>query len=393
VLHVGSNLRLSGDNGEVELVFDTQELRELARYRDEEDLICSFYYPLEKGEPAEGGALIRLKNLIGEALADREDWTSAQFRSVSQDVARIERRVTEEIVLSGGGLAVFACSAAELWKVFHLPVKVGPMLIVDHTTRMKPMIEFSNRYRRYCTALVGKGRARIFLLDPVGVEERTDVVGEVPGRHDQGGWAQARYQRHHDDRVMRHLKETADEAFSLFRKEPFDQFFVGGTEELVSEFVEYLHPYLRDRFFGAFPMEMVSSAAEVQKQTLTTAHQLAEAAEEEALDNLRAEVHTGNLGAAGLEDTLHTLQKGQVLRLFVNEEFEAPGQRCTSCGMLSLRSPCPFCGGETEALEDIVEGVVTEAFLHNCETVFISGAHGEKLAELGGIGALLRFAG
>jgi peptide chain release factor subunit 1 len=255
------------------------------------------------------------------------------------------------------------------------------------------MIDFLNRYRRCCTVLVGKGRARIFLLDPAGVEERAEIVGEVPGRHDQGGWAQARYQRHHDDRVMRHLKETADEVFSLFQKEPFEQLFLAGTDELVSEFVEYLHPYLSERFCGAFPLEMVSSAAEVKEQTLSAAQQLVEAAEEEDLDKLRAEVHTGNLGAAGLEDTLLTLQKGQVLRLFVNEGFQAPGQRCTSCSMLSLRSPCPFCGGETEALEDIVEGVVTDAFLRNCETVFVSGAHEEKLAELGGIGALLRFAG
>ena len=374
-------------------MLDTQELRELAGYRDEEDLMCSFYYPLEKGEPAEEGALIRLKNLINETLADREDWTSAQFRSISQDVARIERRAAEEMVLSGGGLAVFACSSAGLWKVFHLPVKVAPMLIVDHTPRMRPMIEVVSRYRRYCTVLVGKGKARIFVLDRALVEERTDVVGEVPGRHDQGGWAQARYQRHHDDRVMRHLKETADEAFSILQREPFDQLFVGGTEELVSEFVEYLHPYLRERYSGSFPMEMVSAAAEVQEQALLAAHRLAEAAEEKTLDNLRAEVHTGNLGAAGLEDTLHTLQKGQILRLFVNEEFEAPGQRCTSCGMLSLRTPCPFCGGETEALDDIVEGVVSEAFLRNCEITFVGGAHREKLDQLGGIGALLRFAG
>jgi peptide chain release factor subunit 1 len=374
-------------------VFDTSELRQLARYRDEEDLICSFYCPLEKGEPTEEGALIRLKNMISEALADREGWTSAQFRSVSRDLARIERRVTEEMVLSGGGLAVFACDAAGLWQEYHLPVRIGPMLIVDHTTRMRPIIEFLNRYRRCCTVLVGKGRARIFLLDPAGVDERADIAGEVPGRHDQGGWAQARYQRHHDDRVMRHLKETADEVFSLFQKEPFEQLFVAGTDELVKEFVEYLHPYLSERFCGAFPMEMVTSAAEVKEQTLLAADRLAETAEEEALDNLRAEVHTGNLGAAGLEDTLQALQKGQVLRLFVNEKFQAAGQRCTSCGMLSLRSPCPFCGGETEAVEDIIEDVVTDAFLRNCEIVFVSGAHGEKLAELGRIGALLRFAG
>ena len=374
-------------------MLDRDELRELARYRDEENLICSFYYPLEKGMPTEEGALIRLKNMMNKTLADREDWTSAQTTSISDDLARIESLVTEEMVMSSGGLAVFACSAGGLWKEYHLPDKVGPMLVVDHATRMRPMIEFINRYKSYCTVLVGKGRARIILLDRAGAAERSDVLTAVPGRHDRGGWAQARYQRHHDHRVMHHLKETADQTFSLLQEEGFSQLFVGGTEELVSEFVEYLHPYLRERLAGSFPIEMVSSVTDVQTQTLTAANELAEAGERDALDNLRAEVHTGNRGAAGLEDTLHAVQKGQALRLLLKEDFEAPGLRCTSCHLLCLHSPCPFCGGETRTLEDIVESVVTEAFLRNCEVAFVAGDNGEKLAELGGIGALLRFAG
>jgi peptide chain release factor subunit 1 len=374
-------------------VFDFDELRELARYRDERNLVCSCYYPLEKGKPSGEGALIRLKNLVSEALAGREDWTGSQYKSVSEDLARIESLVADELVLSSGGLAVFAASAAGLWKVFRLPVKCGPLLVVDHTTRMRPMIEFLDHYRRYCTVLVGKGKARIFLLDPGGVQERSEVLGLVPGRHDQGGWAQARLQRHHDDRVMHHLKETTDEVFALFKEEAFDQLFVAGTEELVSEFVEYLHPYVRSRLSGSFPMEMISSADEVQEQTLSAARDLLQSKEGEAIDNLRAEVHAGDLGAAGLEDTLHALQKGQILRLLVKDDFQAPGHRCRSCGQLSLHAPCPFCGGETETLDDIVESVVTAAFLGHCQTTFVGGANGEKLAELGGIGALLRFAG
>jgi peptide chain release factor subunit 1 len=301
--------------------------------------------------------------------------------------------VAEEVVLSSGGLAVFAASAAGLWKVFHLPVRCGPLLVVDHTTRMRPMIEFLDEYRRYCTVLVGKGKARIFLLDAGGVEERSEVLGLVPGRHDQGGWAQARYQRHHDDRVMRHLKETADEVFTLFKEEAFHQLFVAGTDEVASEFVEYLHPYVKSRLSGSFAMEMVSSAADVQEQTLSSGRDLLESDEAEAIDSLRAEVHTGNLGAAGLEDTLHALQKGQILRLLVQESFEAPGYSCLVCGQLSIHTPCPFCGGQTEALHDIVDSVVTEAFLGHCQTTFVREANGDKLSELGGIGALLRFAG
>jgi peptide chain release factor subunit 1 len=374
-------------------VFDREELRELANYRDDENLICSLYYPLEKGEPTEEGGIIRLKNLINEAQAAKEEWTGPQVKSVSEDLARIEHLVIEEMVMRSGGLAVFACSAAGLWKVYHLPGKAGPLLAVDHATRMRPMIELLNRYKRYCTVLVGKGRARIFLLSPADVEERSDMFGVVPGRHDQGGWAQARYQRHHDDRVMHHLKDTADQTFALLQREEFRRLFVAGTEELVSEFVEYLHPYLKARLAGTFPMEMVSSRKEVQEQTLAAAGELREIYESEAIEKLRGEVYTGNLGAAGLEDTVHSLQKGQVLMLLVNEDFSAVGQRCTSCRSLCLMDPCPFCGATMEPLEDVVEDVVSQAFLQNCEIRFVRGANKEKLAELGGIGALLRFAG
>jgi peptide chain release factor subunit 1 len=190
---------------------------------------------------------------------------------------------------------------------------------------------------------------------------------------------------------MHHLKETADKAFALLQGQDFDQLYVAGTDDVVSEFIEYLHPYLREKLAGTFPMEMVSTATEVQDQTMIAALKLGDQRHEELIASLRAEVHTGNLGAAGLEDTLHTLLKGQVLTLLVNDDFVAPGHRCTACGLLSITSPCPFCGGDTEPLEDIVEYLVAEAFLRNCEIAFVEGDNREQLAQLGGIGALLRF--
>ncbi len=37
-----------------------------------------------------------------------------------------------------------------------------------------------------------------------------DETADVPGRHDQGGWSQARYERHIENIVDRHLREVAD---------------------------------------------------------------------------------------------------------------------------------------------------------------------------------------
>ncbi|MFQ5886666.1 MAG: Vms1/Ankzf1 family peptidyl-tRNA hydrolase, partial [Anaerolineae bacterium] len=244
----------------------------------------------------------------------------------------------------------------------------------------------------YCTVLIDKSRTRIFFLDLGGVEERYDIYGVVPGRHDQGGWAQARYQRHHDDHVMHHLKDTADELLRLRQEEDLHRLIVAGTEELVSQFTDYLHPYLKNSLVATLPLEMTASPKEVQEQVLAVVEDLNKREEANLIQKLRGEAFSGNLGAIGLEDTLHAWQAGQVLTLLINEGFHAPGRRCSRCGSLTVREgSCPYCDQTLETLQDVVEELIKRAFLGNTEIKLIAGENREALAEMGSIGALLRF--
>lgn len=372
---------------------DRERLNYLASLRSEKHLLISLYLPLEKGEPGEAKLPIRLKNLINKALEVREVWTSEQSHSVGEDLARIEGLVAEERVLGSKSVVAFASSPLGLWEVFRPPVRVEKGLVIDHAPRLAPLIALAGRLERYCTVLVDKSRARIFFLDLGGAEERYDIYGDVPGRHDQGGWAQARYQRHHDDRVMHHLKETADELLSLRHEEGLKRLLVAGTEEIASQFTDYLHPYLKNSLVATFPLEMTASPKEVQEQTLAVVGELKKREEVDLIQKLRGETLSGNLGVIGLEDTLHAWQVGQVLTLLINEGFHAPGQRCPQCGSLTVREgSCPYCGQALEHLQDVVEELVKRAFLGNTDIKFIVEENKEALDEMGGIGALLRFA-
>lgn len=367
-----------------------EAIRRLAEMEPGGQLVASLYFP--PGDRTEGEATLRLRSLMTQALEGLDSWEPERSRSVEEDLGRLESLVAEERVRGTRGLAAFASSPLGLWKVFRLPLEVREELTIDLAPRLAPLMALWERWQRCCLALVDKGRARLYLIDWGEVIEQSDLFGELPGRHDQGGWAQARYQRHHEDHAMRHLKYTAEEVFRLQNEAEFDCLVVGGTEELVSQFVDYLHPYLRERLIATLPLEMMASSKEVQREALAILEKQRTEEEERLFERLKGEVLSGKLGAVGLEDTLHALQAGQVKTLLVSEGQASPGSRCSRCHSLTARQgACPYCGAPLEPRRDVVEEMIRLAFLGNAEIKFLAGERGKALAEMGGIGALLRF--
>ncbi len=84
------------------------------------------------------------------------------------------------------------------------------------------------------------------------------------------------------------------------------------------------------------------------------------------------------------------LGEQRVDRLLVDIDFSAPGVRCPACGTLAESgSSCRICGAGVEPVPDVVESAVAVALRHggSVQTVTMNGS----LAEIGGIGAFLRF--
>lgn len=371
-----------------------REIEDLSSFHTHDHLIVSLYLNLGKGKPSEGTHTIHFKNLLSQIEAQSDNWTRAQADSVARDLERIRIFVRDQQVTGGRGLAVFACDSIGLWQTYIFGRAMGNLIYIGHDTYVKPLFRMLQRYQPHCTVLVGKGRARIFLFSLDSIEERSDIFGAVPGRHDQGGWAQARLQRHHDDRVMHHLKNTADVLLSLHQEEEFGRLIVAGTDELVSQFQEYLHPYLKKRLVATLPMSMLVSPATVKKRSLAILRETTAAEYRKILETAISEAGAQNLGVLGLAGTLRALQRGQVQTLLVNEDFEAVGQRCLGCGHLTIRDDerCSYCEGELEPVAEIVAEIIDLAYNQDCEVKFMRGDNAALLAEYGHIGALLRYA-
>lgn len=372
---------------------DRAFLRKLAEWDPGDCPVTSLYlsvdgrlYPRKKDYELRLDELLRQVRAAAGEMQDR-----GVRRSVEADAARMSAFVRDE--LSRGrtrGLAMFSTHGAGLWEAVEVPRPFRNRAVVAQHPDLLPLEHVLEVYESFCTVLVDSTRARMFLAELGRIEERSDLDDEVPGRHDQGGWAQARYQRHIDDLRNKHLKHTAEVLFRFHRRRAFDHLILGGPEEVVVEFERELHDYLRRKVRATIAVPMTAGQDEVLERSLELEEEMERERERELVGRVLAEARAGRLAVGGLAPTLESLNASRVQVLAVAFDLRAPGGECPACGWLGpAAGPCGACGTSLSEVPDVVEAAVARAVRlgSRVETV----THDGLLDDLGGIGALLRF--
>ena len=329
-----------------------------------------------------------LARRIGEAADRASDRSLA--RSLAGDLAAIGRFVERFDRGRTRGLALFSASGAGLWEELLLSRPVADRVEIGPTPNLLPLEALVETYEAFCTVLVDGEKARILLAELGRIEEEAGLVDDVPGRHDQGGWAQGRFQRHIGDHRTRHLKRVAEALFGFFRRRRFDHLILSGPDEVLADFERELHDWLRQRVRARVHLPITASASEVLERSLQIEEDVEREAERTAVAQLVAEAGAGRRGVAGLRSVLRALGESRAGTLVVAAELHAPGVVCADCGRLAERGRrCGACGGELQEVPDVVEAAVAQAFRQGADVQIVT--EDGDLRELGGIGALLRF--
>lgn len=373
---------------------DRDLLRGLADWDPDDAAVTSLYLTVDgRRYPRRADYEVRLGELLRAARAQAAELGPAAARSVEGDLVRMSAFVREELDRGDTrGVAMFSVSAAGLWETVTLPRPVHDRAFVGPRADLRMLEVLLETHGTTCTALADYEKARIFLLQLGRVEEVRDVWDEVPGRHDQGGRSQMRMQRHVDDHRRQHLRHVADALFRLWKARGFENLVLAGPGEAHRELEADLHEYLRQRVRARIALPITASTLEVRTRTLQLEEEMEREAERSTVRRL-AEGAAEGTGAAvtGLRPTLSALSEGRIGTLAVRLDLREPGARCEACGRLSddARAPCPTCGGRMREIPDVVELAVATAYGQGCRVETIAGDEG--LADLGGIGALLRF--
>lgn len=375
-------------------------IRQLLELNTNASYIVSFYLNVDGAKyPRRQELEIGLKALLRQA---KKEWLLSdklgrrQKIFLEDDLKKIANFVQFEFKRDHAkGLVIFSSAESGTWQVLTLPVAVPSFIKVDKEPYIKNLTSIINQFKRYCTVVIDRRKARIFSVYLGNIEEYLGFFADdVPAKVNEGEWANLREHKianHIEDHVQRHLKNIADKTRIFFKKQKFDRLLIGGRKSIVAKFIETLHPFLRERVSGQFLAEPTLPLNTILEYSLKCESE-AEAAEEKELIKrlLNAEKPAG-AGVVGLEPTIEALNLGQVQSLILSDNLKFSGGVCRRCRFISTyQKTCPVCDQPLDWHVDLTEELIQQAVNSRCRLKYVK-YHPEFIKKYQA-GAFLRFA-
>jgi peptide chain release factor subunit 1 len=372
-----------------------EQLRELAGFRAEKGCAISIYVDLDPSEaPTPPDVETKVNSLLGAAdrlLEERKGSMGREQRSaLKQDLERIRQWFDDGFDRQGvQGLAVFAAGLDNFWATLTLPDRVADDIRIANDLHLTPLARLAGRDGGI-VAFVGRERGQVWRLRGGQLIEIADQTESVPGRHDQGGWSQARYERHIENIVGQHLRDVAATLDQCVRKLRGTRIVLIGAEEIRSEFEALLSNEVRGCVAGWATAEAHADGAQVIAAAKPVLEEWWSGRENEVLDRWREEAGKNGRATSGWESTLEAASDGRVDLLLVQEGVDQQAYVCPQCGRAQLQDgSCPLDGTTMEARDGGLDLALHQTLAHG-GTVHVLRDR-QDLAPVGGVAALLRF--
>lgn len=371
-------------------------LRDLAEFRAEKGCAISLYLDLDPSiVPTAGGADTRFNSLVSEAErssgAKDAGLTHDQRGGLKADFERIREYFENDFDRDGAhGLVLFSAGLDNVWRPRALTESVPDRVWVGRDFHLAPLVPLVGRGEGAIVVVVGRERGELFRLHSGRLDEIVDRSDEVPGKHDQGGWSQARYQRHIEKIVGEHFRDVANALDNAVRSMRLPKVIIVATEETRAEFEELLARETQDAVVGWTSAEAHAQAPELLELTIPILDQARNKEEVELIERWREEAGRGERAASGWEQTLEAASDERVETLLYQDGVEHEAAQCPACGRLSVGGgPCALDGTEMERREYGLDLAVRQVLAHGGTAHALTAKR--DLEPVGGIGALLRY--
>jgi peptide chain release factor subunit 1 len=371
-------------------------LRDLAGFRAQNGCAISLYLDLDPSDtPTAATADTRVNALIDEIersdASKRPDLTHEQREGLRRDRERVRGYFENEFDRDGTlGLAVFCASLDNLWAALPLSASVPDAVKVNRSLYLAPLVSLVGRGEGALVVFVGRERGDVYRLRAGRLEEIVEQHDETPGRHDQGGWSQARYQRHIEKLVHDHLKDVAETLDRQVREQGGPPLVVVASEETRAELEETLSHEVKKAIVGWTSADAHAGPAELLEDVQPLLESQHGDQESEAVERWKEEAGRNARAAAGWGPTLEAASDGRVELLLFQNGADRPAWECPACGRVASEGgACPLDGTQMEERKDGLDLAVHQTLAHGGTVLALSQR--QDLEPVEGIGALLRF--
>lgn len=366
------------------------QLKRLSAFEPSDAPVLSLYLDLRPGQHGRANYETFLRKVFPERVRVLKGDARQSFDT---DVEKITAYLAN-LSASPRGLAVFACSAKDFFETVELDVPVEHhWLFVGSVPHLYPLMRLNDQFPRYAALILDTNAARLFVFGLGTVETQTEVRNSKTRRGALGGWSQARYQRHVDNIHLQHMKEVVSVLDRVVREESLSRIVVACDAVSRPMLMEQLPKHLAGKVIDLMALDINTPEHEVLSRTL-------EALREHDADTDAAQVtrmfdawNAGGLAVAGPEATLQALQQGQVEELLITATPELLRRAKTltsdvTPAPVDIDTSAPAPGVEADR-HRLADHFVVHAHMTSARIRFVEDP--ALLADVGGVGALLRF--
>jgi len=244
-----------------------------------------------------------------------------QHESLEKDVQRI-REYVARLDSSLNGLALFACSGAELFEAVPLAAPLTEhRLYVSDRPHLYPLARTISEFPRYAIVLADTRSARIEVWAGNAPEHVENIEGTKTRHHKMGGWSQARYQRHTENFHLHHAKEVVDALARIVRDESVGSILMAGDDVILPLLKEHVPEDLMERIVDV-KLDVHAPERKVLDAAVAALRAKETETDRERVDALIDAFRANGLACVGVEATRRALDMGQVDELVIAETPE-----------------------------------------------------------------------
>ena len=318
---------------------------------------------------------------------------SPERGSFDTDAERIRQYLDQPRDQACHGIAIFACSGAELFEAIPLETPFDDhWMFVGSVPHLYPLAKLIDTYPRYAAVMLDTNKARIQVFSLAAAERDEKVISDKTRRTSKGGWSQSRYQRRADDMHLHHMKEVVDALDKVVREENINQIVVAADDNVLPKLKEQLPAHLADKIVDTVPLQRHAGGDTMMAATFDAIRIQDAVSDVEKVHELMDEWQGSGLGVVGPEATLRAFEMGQVEELIITGSVDTlkPVQKLPDDAASEMKAETSAATGSIdEARLKLSAELIKRAQQTAARIRFIEDA--TLLEEVGGVGALLRF--